>query len=330
MTGLNLLINLPIYIILHMSNVEMLMNRCFYILLAAVFFILSGCDDSIYSGVENTGSSEAKTDEFDFSFIKDDCEAVSAYYNAKVMSGDKLDENDLYMYISSLLKCSGFDVIKGLDSVLQTGGKDIYETVASIIGYKKLNINTSRDLEKKYAKATDICIDYWLDLDKDNFTLNDTNLTLCGLAGTIGTVVSIGNVILNASGGAGELELSDIGMKIFGSSVDPTSVGQGLLSFLKENNSFLENLDNGLTMAQSAAKVISDLLGQDDFGNVLDELAGKMRDRERKDITENSITSYIAESLSIKIPEDVFPSLPEEPDIPDIPEVPDIPEITMP
>lgn len=306
------------------------MHKYLSVLLIVISIIITGCGESIYSGAENSSSKEALIDDFDFRFLKDECGVVIERYDTYLHSGTALSEDDLYRYVSAVLACSGFDIIKGINSILQTGGNDIYETAAAVIGYKVIDINTAMFLQTQYSKAINICMDYKFELAKDNITLNNTNLTLCGLAGTMGTIVNIGSMVLNASGGgANVLELTETGLTDFGTQVNPTIVGQGLSSFLKQYNLFLAYLDSGLILSEDAAKVLGDLLGQDSFSSVLGELAASLRDPATNAITEDSLIKYIADSLDIEIPENIFPDIPEIPDIPELPDIPNIPEIPV-
>lgn len=290
------------------------MHKYLGVLLIVISMVITGCGESIYSGAENTSSKEAVIDDFDFSFLKNECGAIIERYDEYLHSGVTLNEDDLYRYVSAVLACSGFDIVKGLDSILQTGGNDIYETVAAVIGHKVIDINTAMYLQTHYSKAINICADYRTELAKDNLTLNNTNLTLCGLAGTIGSVVNLSAMLLNATGGgANVLELTEAGLTDFGTQVNPTVVGQSLASFLKQYNLFLADLDSGLLLSEDAAQVIGDLLGQDSFSNVLGELAASLRDPVTNAITEESLIVYIANTLNIEIPENIFPSIPSEP-----------------
>lgn len=290
------------------------MHKYLSVLLIVISVAVTGCGESIYSSVENTNSKEATIDDFDFSFLKSECGVIIERYDSYVNSGVTLSEDDLYKYISSLLACSGFDIVKGLDSILQTGGSDIYKTAASVIGHDVINVNTAEYLQNQYSKAINVCADYKAELAKDNLTLNNTNLTLCGLAGTMGTIVNISSMLLNATGGgANILELTEQGLLDFGSQVNPTIVGQSLSSYLKQYNLFLSNIDSGLILSEDAAQVIGDLLGQDSFSSVLGELAASLRDQTTNTITEESLIVYIANTLNIEIPENIFPSIPSEP-----------------
>lgn len=320
-----------IYYTICKAYLEGLMHKYLSVLLIVISVAVTGCGESIYSSAENTNSKEATIDDFDFSFLKNECDVIIERYDESVNSGVILSEDDLYRYISALLACSGFDIIKGLDSILQTGGNDIYETAAAVIGHNVIDINTAMYLQTQYSKAINVCADYKAELAKDNISLNNTNLTLCGLAGTMGTVVNLSSMLLNASGGgANVIELTKAGLTEFGTQVNPTIVGQGLSSFLKQYNLFLANLDSGLLLSESAAKVIGDLLGQNSFNSVLSELASSLRDQQTKAITEDSLIKYISDSLGIKIPDNIFPEIPDVPEIPDIPdEIPDIPEIPV-
>ena len=312
-----------IYYTICKAYLEGLMHKYLSVLLIVISVAVTGCGESIYSSAENTNSKEATIDDFDFSFLKNECDVIIERYDESVNSGVILSEDDLYRYISALLACSGFDIIKGLDSILQTGGNDIYETAAAVIGHNVIDINTAMYLQTQYSKAINVCADYKAELAKDNISLNNTNLTLCGLAGTMGTVVNLSSMLLNASGGgANVIELTKAGLTEFGTQVNPTIVGQGLSSFLKQYNLFLANLDSGLLLSESAAKVIGDLLGQNSFNSVLSELASSLRDQQTKAITEDSLIKYISDSLGIKIPDNIFPEIPDVPEIPDIPEIP--------
>lgn len=296
----------------------------YIILLFSLLFVLTGCGDSIYSSAENTNTKEASIDDFDFSFMKGECAEISAYYQAQIDAGVTLDEDGLYKYISSLLACSGFDIVKGAESIIQTGGNDIYETASAILGHNVIDINTSIMLQTQYTKAIQICDNYTAELAKNNLTLNNTNLTLCGLAGTMGTVVNISSMLLNATGGgANSFELSETGLQEFGNIVNPTVVAQGLSSYLKQYNLFLSILDSGLKISENGAKVIGDLLGQDTFSQVIVDLAVSLRDSSSNSITEDSLIQYIAKTLNIEIPENIFPSVPSIPEIPGDVEIPD-------
>lgn len=299
------------------------MHKYLGVLLIAVSMVITGCGESIYSSAENTNSKEATIDDFDFSFLKNECGVIIERYDSYVNSNITLSEDDLYRYVSAVLACSGFDIVKGLDSILQSGGNDIYETAAAVIGHKVIDINTALNLQTQYSKAINICTDYKAELAKDNITLNNTNLTLCGLAGTMGTIVNLSAMLLNSSGGgANVLELTEAGLTDFGTQVNPTVVGQSLSSFLKQYNLFLSDLDSGLILSEGAAKVLGDLLGQDSFSSVLGELAASLRDPATNAITEDSLIQYISTSLGIEIPENIFPEIPEVPENPDIPEIP--------
>lgn len=290
------------------------MHKYLSVLLIVISVAVTGCGESIYSSAENTNSKEATIDDFDFSFLKNECDVIIERYDSYVNSGVILSEDDLYRYISALLACSGFDIVKGLDSILQTGGSDIYKTAASVIGHDVINVNTAEYLQNQYSKAINICADYRTELAKDNLTLNNTNLTLCGLAGTMGTIVNISSMLLNATGGgANVLELTEQGLLDFGSQVNPIIVGQSLSSYLKQYNLFLSNIDSGLILSEDAAQVIGDLLGQDSFSSVLGELAASLRDQTTNTITEESLIVYIANTLNIEIPENIFPLIPSEP-----------------
>ena len=297
------------------------MHKYLSVLLIVISVAVTGCGESIYSSAENTNSKEATIDDFDFSFLKNECDVIIERYDSYVNSGVILSEDDLYRYISALLA-----IVKGLDSILQTGGSDIYKTAASVIGHDVINVNTAEYLQNQYSKAINICADYRTELAKDNLTLNNTNLTLCGLtlnntnltlcglAGTMGTIVNISSMLLNATGGgANVLELTEQGLLDFGSQVNPIIVGQSLSSYLKQYNLFLSNIDSGLILSEDAAQVIGDLLGQDSFSSVLGELAASLRDQTTNTITEESLIVYIANTLNIEIPENIFPLIPSEP-----------------
>lgn len=296
------------------------MNKYLGVLSMIMFFLLTGCGESIYSNVENTNSKEAVIDDFDFTFLSNECSKITEYYDNQVNAGAILTENDLYRYVSSILACSGFDIVQGANSILQTGGKDIYETAGAVIGYKSIDINTAMYLQTQYSKAIEICADYRAALAKDNLTLNNTNTTLCGLAGTMGTVVNISAMLLNSSGGgANVLELTEKGFTDFGTQVNTAVVGQSLSSFLKQYNMFLSNLDSGLILSEDAAKGLGDLLGQDSFSSVIADLSSSLRDKVTNAITEDSLIQYISDSLGIEIPENIFPEIPDIPNVPEIP-----------
>ena len=54
-------------------------------------------------------------------------------------------------------------------------------------------------------------------------------------------------------GVSNELQLTEEGLTDFGKDVNPTVVGLGLPSFLKEYNLFLYNLDSGLKLSEDGS-----------------------------------------------------------------------------
>lgn len=272
-----------------------------FITLILVF--ISGCGESIYEGAADTTTSAAVTDQLDFDLISGSCQSVINYYDNQITSKTVLSDNDLYKYVSALLSCSGFNVVNGIDSIVTNGGSDIYKTAGALMGVTKIDMNTSASLQSSYDKAIKACFDRKTELLKNNLTLNETNMTLCGLAGMMGSIVNMSAMMLNTSGGgANILELSQTGFENFAQNeMDGTLAAQGLASYLKEKNDFLMYLDNGLILGEDGAATIGTLMGQNDFANVLKDLSGKLRDSSGV-ITETSLLEYLKTSLGLQIP----------------------------
>lgn len=272
-----------------------------FITLILVF--ISGCGESIYEGAADTTTSAAVTDQLDFDLISGSCQSVINYYDSQITSKTVLSDNDLYKYVSALLNCSGFNVVNGIDSIVTNGGSDIYKTAGALMGVTKIDMNTSASLQSSYDKAIKACFDRKTELLKNNLTLNETNMTLCGLAGMMGSIVNMSAMMLNTSGGgASVLELSQTGFENFAQNeMDGTLAAQGLASYLKEKNDFLMYLDNGLILGEDGAATIGTLMGQNDFANVLKDLSGKLRDSSGV-ITETSLLEYLKTSLGLQIP----------------------------
>lgn len=285
-----------------------------YLLLSLTFLMvmfISGCGESIYSGVADTTTSEANTDQMDFDFINGKCQPVISYYDSKILNEETLNDDDIYKYVSAILTCSGFDIVKGIDSILITGGSDIYKTSGDLMGISVIDMNTSKFLQEYYDKAISVCYDRKVELEKDELSLNTTNLTICGLAGMMGTVVNMSAMMLNTSGGgANKLELSQTGFEEFAQKeMDPSLAGQFLGSYLKEKSDFLGYLNNSLTIEEDGADDIGSLIGQSNFSSVLSDLAGELRDS-NGNITEPSLLNYLKTSLGLNIITPPVPPIP--------------------
>lgn len=277
-----------------------------YILTAVLvipFLFLTGCGESIYTGAADTATSEAAADQLDFDFIEGRCQPVIDYYDNMINSSAVLNDDDTYKYVSSLLTCSGFDVIGGIDSILTNGGSDIYKTAGDIMGIKLMDMNTSNNLQSYYDKAISICYDRKVELEKEELTLSNTNKTVCGLAGMMGFVVNMSAMMLNTSGGgANILELSEPGFQNFADKeMDATLAGQSLASYIKQKDDFLMMLNNGLIVGEDGADAVGSLMGQNNFGTVLADLAAKLRDASGN-ITEDSLLNYLKTYLGLPIP----------------------------
>lgn len=285
-----------------------------YLLLSLTFLMvmfISGCGESIYSGAADTTTSEANTDQMDFDFINGKCQPVISYYDSKILNEETLSDDDIYKYVSAILTCSGFDIVKGIDSILITGGSDIYKTSGDLMGISVIDMNTSKFLQEYYDKAISVCYDRKVELEKDELSLNTTNLTICGLAGMMGTVVNMSAMMLNTSGGgANKLELSQTGFEEFAQKeMNPSLAGQFLGSYLKEKSDFLGYLNNSLTIEEDGADAIGSLIGQSNFSSVLSDLAGELRDS-NGNITEPSLLNYLKTSLGLNIITPPVPPIP--------------------
>lgn len=279
------------------------MKKYLFSVLLIFSFLYTGCSDSIYSGAGDTSTGEAVADNIDFSLISGNCQPIIDYYDAKMNAGTALNDVDMYKYLSAILGCSGFDIISGIDSILINGGSDIYMTAGALMGLKNIDVNTSLKLQSYYDKAITLCYNKKIELEKQGLTLNNTNKTLCGFAGMMGSVVNISAMMLNTSGGgASVLELSDAGFQNFASNeIDATVAGQSLASYLKQKDDFMMQLNNGLTVGEDGAQTIGTLMGQSDFTTVLSELAAQFRDS-NGNITEESLINYLETFLGIDIP----------------------------
>lgn len=277
-----------------------------YILSAVLgipFLFLTGCGESIYDGAADTTTNEAVSDQVDFDLIEGRCQPVITYYDDRINSGIVLSDSDIYKYVSAILTCSGFDVIGGIDSILTNGGSDIYMTAGALMGIKFMDMNTATSLQSYYDKAISVCYDRKVELEKEGLALDKTNTTVCGLAGMMGSIVNMSAMMLNTSGGgANLLELSETGFENFANNeIDATLAGQSLGSYVKQKDDFLMMLNNGLTVGEDGADAIGSLMGQNDFGSVLGDLASQLRDSSGN-ITEESLLNYLKTSLGLPIP----------------------------
>ncbi len=282
-------------------------------------FLVNGCGESIYTNAGDTSTKEAKEDELDFNFINGKCAPVVSSYEQIMSSGVKLTDGELYEYISAVLSCSGFDIVRGIDSIANNGGDDIYATSGALMGINTIDINRARFLQKEYSKAVFVCFGKRQELAVQNKKLNSSLSSLCGLAGIMGSVANMSAMMINTSGGgANILELSDKGFQDFANNVIvPETAGQSLASFFSQEHRFLESLDTSLTLGEEGAAEIGKLVGQNNFGSIISDYANKLRDAKRKIITEESILNYLKTSLGIPIP-DLDPPVPPKPPVPPV------------
>ena len=61
------------------------MHKYLSVLLIVISVAVTGCGESIYSSAENTNSKEATIDDFDFSFLKNECDVIIERYDTLVM-----------------------------------------------------------------------------------------------------------------------------------------------------------------------------------------------------------------------------------------------------
>lgn len=293
------------------------MQKLLLSLLSLSLLLFYGCGESVYSSAESKTSEEVKQDQLDFDFISGKCADVISTYESLMYSGRKLNDEEIYVYVSSLLNCSGFDIVRGMDSILITGGSDIYMTAGALMGIKTIDMNKSKFLQSQYNKAVYICDNRTQELKAINGQLSSNLKSICGLTGIMGTVINMSSMMLNTSGGgASVLELSEVGFKELSDNIVPEIAGQSLTSYLSQEHTFLESLNNSLTLGEDGANEIGSLMGQSDFGSVIGGLAKKLRDPKTNRITEESLINYIETEFGLKIPNLPVPPLPPIPPIP--------------
>ena len=208
--------------------------------------------------------------------------------------------NDMLYYVNSNVDLQ--DDIQSIDNKAHNTSNVNLVTHEIAQGF----MNTATNLQSNYDKAISVCYNRKIELEKEGLTLDKTNTTICGLAGLMGSIVNMSAMMLNTSGGGGNLlELSETGFENFTKDeIDATLAAQSLGSYVKQKDDFLMMLNNGLTIGEDGIDAIGSLMGQNDFGNVLGDLTSQLRDSSGN-ITEKSLLNYLTTSLglpSIPIP----------------------------
>ncbi|MDE7169259.1 MAG: hypothetical protein K2N67_03585 [Mucispirillum sp.] len=260
------------------------MNKILFFILSAISVLLAACDDSVYESVSDTNTKAAKTDAIDFAFIKGNCSKVVEYYENMIAAGAVLDSRQLYLYNNSVMACSGFDIINGIDLLLNSSGSnDVYGIVSGLIGANTLNYGSIENLKLSYEKTLSNCTG---DLDADM-------VTVCGMAAAVDSILDVAAIAMGITG-ANEIELTEQGLADAISGVDEITLQQGVENYIngQGGDNFLNDFNTKLDLIEGASSSIGSSLGDDSFTSDLGELTRELRDGSGQ-VTSESLSDYI-------------------------------------
>lgn len=267
------------------------MQRKFLYLFLLVFLIsLYGCEDSIYSEVDNNGSYISKQDQLDFSFISNKCVPVVAYYDSVDISGASLSRDDAFKYLCAILYCNGFDIIGGIETISEKGTSDMYNVVASILGISPVTSSSLSYILPEYMKSVTICNIRDMLAKDNNTSLDKSTAAVCGLSGMIDSAIHISLLISSIKGEDIPIEISKDGFK---DALSLVNVDKAIDNFLSkvENETYLDDLTLALNIALESIEPMDNLL--DGSASMVNEIKNSLFDETTNKVTAESLKLYI-------------------------------------
>lgn len=265
-------------------------NKVLYLLLFVFSLCLYGCGESVYSGVDNTGSLEAKQDQIDFDFISNNCTPVMDYYNSIDATGASLSRDDTFKYLCAILYCGGFNVIGGIDMVNKAGTSDVYGVVAAMLGISEVTSENLASIRPYYLKAVDICSIRDALAQDNNTSLDNSTASVCGFAGMIGSAVSVSSLISSISADNLPIEISETG---FQQALEQVDINTAVDNFLNnaENEEYIEDLTLSLNTAFDSLSSMEGLLG----GSIdmVNEIKSSLLDEVSNQVSADKLKAYI-------------------------------------
>lgn len=232
-------------------------SNVLYMLLFFFVVITYGCEESIYSDVDDTHTQVSKQDKLDFDFVNGKCAPVIAYYDGVDSTGAALSRDDAFKYINAILQCGGFDVMRGVDMINNTNTSDVYDLAASMLGVSSATANVLADMNTYYSKAVNICRVRQEIAKRNNTVLDDSTATVCGFAGMVGSVSNISLLVGSITGK--QITISEEGFKEALNGIDVNSTIDDFLE-KAENDAYLDNLTEALNTAFDGMTSMEDIL----------------------------------------------------------------------
>ncbi len=126
--------------------------------------VFAGCGENFYSLTNKTLLDEMSTD---LAYIQDNCQQVIINLEEKILT-IPLSVDEKYMYVSSLLSCSGFDVRASLNMALGPPNQEstdptvekfgALDVMYAFINKDSFSLNEIKELTDIYSKALQQCV----------------------------------------------------------------------------------------------------------------------------------------------------------------------------
>ncbi len=268
------------------------MKKGYIFLLVFWLFIFTGCGESIYKTAEDKSVSVAKQDTLDYDFINGNYGAVVNHFDAKDISGKELNNNEAYMYLSSILGTGGFNVLNGIDAFTNNNGsQDIYSVAGKMIGVTKL---TSQEIDTKvtiFQKASTICNNRGAIID-GQLSITDVNVsTLCTFTGMIGTTVNLSSLVSQLNKDIPDIELSEQGFMDALKNIEISGNIDNLLT-----NDYLDNMTNMLNCSFISNSSVENILG--DTSTMMNKYKEQLYDNATHKVSKDKLTKFILDMQS--------------------------------
>ncbi len=265
-------------------------NNVLYLLLFVFLFSLYGCDENLYSDIDNNGSYAAKQDQLDFEFISNNCAPVMNYYNRVDPTGAVLSRDDAFKFLSAVLYCGGFNIIGGIDMAGKTGTSDVYGIVAAILGISEVTSESLNAISPYYLKSVNICYIRNILAKDNNTTLDKSTASICGFAGLIDSVINVSLLISSIAGTNIPIEISKNGLQ---QTLEQIDVNAAVDEFLAnaENNAYLEELTLALNIAFDSLSSMENIL--DGSTDMVNEMKDSLLDEVTNQVSADKLKEYI-------------------------------------
>ncbi len=262
------------------------------LLIMSIGIILFGCNDNIFSSLDDDSSAEAKADAIGFAFIEGDYAKVVNLLDQK--QRNQWSGDDAYKYVSSKLGTSGVNITNVFDNLYNknnTAATDPYSMVQKIMGISTVDTATITKLSTIYKDVMSVC--------NMNLNNNQNMVTVCGIAGAANTTIDSANIMLKVTGVTSIPDFTEAGIKQFiaSNSIDETAILNQFNSDPTFRDEVVQSLTSNMGMVTNAVTTLYTAVP--DAGDFTFQLAGMVNQvtDTNGQVSDISIANYISSVL---------------------------------